>query len=57
MGFALREKVPELKGLSEEQANFHLPEYKKLFSDFIITGGFPLTINQYYSKNYISPDI
>ena len=33
-----------------------LPEFQKLFSDFLLTGGFPVTINEYLAKGYISTE-
>ncbi len=31
-----------------------LPKFQKLFTDYLISGGFPLTINEYFTKGYIS---
>lgn len=33
-----------------------LPKFKKLFSDYLLTGGFPVTINEYFSKGYIATE-
>ncbi len=32
------------------------PKFRKLFSDYLLTGGFPTTINEYFSKNYIATE-
>ncbi|MCL5773002.1 MAG: ATP-binding protein [Firmicutes bacterium] len=31
-----------------------LPHFQKLFTDYLICGGFPVTINEYFAKGYIS---
>lgn len=31
----------------------HLPQVQSLFNDFLLTGGFPVTINDYYSQGMI----
>lgn len=31
-----------------------LPQFKKLFTDYLSCGGFPATINEYYAKGYIA---
>lgn len=39
-------------------AKFHyqeIPKLKKYFKDYLLTGGFPSTINEFYEKNYLSP--
>lgn len=33
---------------------FHLSSFQKLFDDYLLTGGFPNTINEYYQKGFIS---
>lgn len=43
---------PELAGTSK--LLFHLPALQKLFDDYLLTGGFPNTINEYYQKGFIS---
>lgn len=32
-----------------------LPYFARYFSDYLLCGGFPLTINEYFEKGYISP--
>lgn len=31
-----------------------LPQFKKLFSDYLLVGGFPTTINEFFSKGYLA---
>jgi len=46
--------APELLQKSPQEAALrHLPEFQKFFEDFILTGGFLATINQFYSKAFI----
>lgn len=50
----LRLVVPELLQKSPQEAALRqLPEFQKFFEDFILTGGFLATINQFYSKEFI----
>lgn len=44
---------PELQTDSYFKALGSLAEYKKIFTDYLLTGGFPVTINQYYQQGYI----
>ncbi len=43
---------PQTKAL-----NFNLPRLKSLFHDYLLTGGFPTVINEYYKNKFISSDI
>lgn len=47
---------PEAKNwLGKEK--FHLAQLRSLFKDYLLTGGFPAVINEYYDKNFISSNI
>ncbi|MEO0094168.1 MAG: ATP-binding protein [candidate division WOR-3 bacterium] len=48
---------PKICNLSLPEAMRYLSLYRKLFNDYLLTGGFPLTINQYFTKGYIPADI
>lgn len=37
------------------EANANLPMLRKHFADFLLTGGFPITINEFHQKGYLSP--
>lgn len=44
----------DLKGIGyEEVFSLHFPRLQKLFEDFLLTGGFLTTINQFYTKGFI----
>lgn len=43
---------PELQ--KKAQPSFHSASFHKLFDDYLLTGGFPNTINEYYQKGFIS---
>lgn len=43
---------PELA--AKPKLEFHLASLQKLFDDYLLTGGFPNTINEYYQKGFIS---
>lgn len=43
---------PELA--NKQKFSFHLAPLQKLFDDYLLTGGFPNTINEYYQKGFIS---
>mgnify|MGYP005841266657 FL=1 len=47
---------PELIADSLSLSLALLPEFKKLFTDYLITGGFPVTINEYFNKGYIATE-
>lgn len=36
-------------------SSLKINQYKKYFYDYLITGGFPAVINEYYEKGYIDP--
>lgn len=36
-------------------ANSNLPLLRKHFQDYLLVGGFPTTVNEYYQKGYLSP--
>ncbi len=44
---------PEYLEMNTEELYFKLPELNKLLDDFLITGGFPTSINAFYEKGYI----
>jgi predicted AAA+ superfamily ATPase len=44
---------PDIQTDSYFKALGFLAEYKKFFTDYLLTGGFPVTINQYYQQGYI----
>lgn len=47
---------PDLEKISYEEAySLHFPKLKKLFEDYLLTGGFLVNINNFYIKKYI-PD-
>jgi len=46
---------PEIQTSSYFKALGFLAEYKKFFTDYLLTGGFPVTINQFYQQGYIDP--
>lgn len=48
---------PNLSSKNVKDLSFHIPELKKLFRDFLITGGFLNAINQYFEKNYIPTSV
>jgi len=43
---------PEL--VPKTDPSFHLASFQKLFDDYLLTGGFPHTINEYYQRGFIS---
>lgn len=40
---------------SQELSQLHLPKLKKLFEDYLLTGGFIANVNEFHQKKYISP--
>lgn len=44
-----------IKLSSQELSQLHLPKLKKLFEDYLLTGGFIANINEFHQKKYISP--
>lgn len=48
---------PEIQTETYLKAFGFLPEYQKFFTDYLLTGGFPATINQFYQQGYISPAV
>jgi predicted AAA+ superfamily ATPase len=48
--------APDLKQMDyEEVYSLHFPELRKLFEDYLLTGGFLVNINNFYEKKFI-PD-
>lgn len=45
---------PKLITLPLQSSLSLLPQFKKLFSDYLLVGGFPTTINEFFAKGYIS---
>lgn len=45
---------PELLSDPPGKALSLLPHFQKLFSDYLICGGFPVTLNEYFDKGYIA---
>jgi len=48
---------PEIQTDSYFKALGFLAEYRKFFTDYLLTGGFPVTINQFYQQGYIEPTL
>lgn len=46
--------VKPLRQKGNFQSGIYLAKYRKLFNDYLICGGFPAVINEYFQKGYIS---
>lgn len=48
---------PDIQTSSYFKALGFLAEYRKFFTDYLLTGGFPIAINQFYQQGYINPAV
>ncbi len=48
---------PESRDWQKGREKLHLPKLKALFKDYLLTGGFPAVINEFYEKGFISSEI
>ena len=46
---------PEMSTMEQAELSLRVPVLDKLLNDFLITGGFPLAINEFYKNKFIHP--
>lgn len=50
----LKLRKPELVEAPLELSLALLPKFRRFFNDYLLCGGFPVTINEYYQKGYLA---